>query len=275
MLVRGHRTLRINPQTPRVRDRELLRDERRHPRRDGGRILSQERTQHPHRPPLHREPEPILIPALAPKQAQRLAVQPEEALQLKRRRISREPPETRDLLPRQKLDRHRPTTLRRQTRHQHPTTPVLALNPVPFFPEPVQRPADRRTPPPRHQADTQSPPDLPPQRRPHLRAHQHHRNRATDPRANRNRTTQTTARERAAARAAARAPRRQTHRPQRALNLPRTRPYLHPHRHRARPPHPHPTPHPRTTPDHATLARTKARRTSTLVVRKMGLGRGP
>ncbi|MGB0098337.1 MAG: hypothetical protein WBP81_38080, partial [Solirubrobacteraceae bacterium] len=135
----------------------------------------------------------------------------------------------------------------------------------------LQRPADRRTPPPRHQADTQSPPDLPPHRRPHLRAHQHHRNRATDLRANRNRATQTTARERAAARAAAREPRRETHRPQRALNLPRTRPHSHPHRHRARPPHPHPTPHPRTTPDHATLARTKPGRTSTFVVRKMGL----
>ena len=51
----------------------------------------------------------------------------------------------------------------------------------------LQRPADRRAPPPRLQTDPQSPADLPAQRRPHLRADQHHRDRAADLRTDRNR----------------------------------------------------------------------------------------
>ena len=125
----------------------------------------------------------------------------------------------------------------------------------------LQRPADRRAPPPRLQADTQGPPDLPAQRRPHLRAHQHHRDRAADLRTDRDRATQSDSRRRTATRPAAREPRRQTHRTQRARRLPRTRPHLHPRRHRTRPPHPHPTPRPRTTPDHTTLARANSQQT--------------
>ena len=80
-------------------------------------------------------------------------------------------------------------------------------------------------------------------------------------------------RDRAAPRPAAREPRRETHRPQRARRLPRTRSHLHPRRHRARPPHPHPTPRPRTPPDHTTLARTTSGTPNPFVVRKMGLAR--
>ena len=122
----------------------------------------------------------------------------------------------------------------------------------------LQRPADRRAPPPRLQTDTQSPPDLPPQRRPHLRAHQHHRDRSADLRTDRNRDPQSARRDRADPRPAAREPLSETHRTQRARRLPRTRPHLHPHRDRTRPTHPHPTPRPRTPPDHATLARATA-----------------
>ena len=59
----------------------------------------------------------------------------------------------------------------------------------------LQRPADRRTPTPRLQADPQSPADLPAQRRPHLRADQHHRDRAADLRTDRDRTPQSTRRQ--------------------------------------------------------------------------------
>ena len=139
----------------------------------------------------------------------------------------------------------------------------------------LQRPADRRAPPPRLQTDTQSPPDLPPQRRPHLRAHQHHRDRSADLRTDRNRDPQSARRDRADPRPAAREPLSETHRTQRARRLPRTRPHLHPHRHRTRPPHPHPTPRPRTPPDHATLARATAGSPNPFVARKMGLAPAP
>ena len=113
MLVRGLRSLRVGSETQRVRDLELLSDERRDARRNRRRILAQERTQHPHRPPLDREPQPVLVSTLLGDQAQRLSVQSEAPLQLKRRRISGEPSEARDLLIRQKLDRHGPASLRK------------------------------------------------------------------------------------------------------------------------------------------------------------------
>ena len=47
-------------------------------------------------------------------------------------------------------------------------------------PTALQRPADRRAPPPRPQTDPQSPPDLPTQRRPRLRATEHRRDLTTD-----------------------------------------------------------------------------------------------
>ena len=47
-------------------------------------------------------------------------------------------------------------------------------------PRALQGPADRRAPPPRLQTDPQGPPDLPAQRRPHLRPDQHRRPRAAD-----------------------------------------------------------------------------------------------
>ena len=135
----------------------------------------------------------------------------------------------------------------------------------------LQRAADRRAPPPRLQTITQSPADLPAQRRPHLRAHQHHRNRAPDLRTDRNRDTQRARRYRAAPRPAAREPLSETHRTQRARRLPRTRPHLHTRRHRTRPPHPDSTPCPRATPDHTTLARATASTANPFLARKMGL----
>ena len=45
-------------------------------------------------------------------------------------------------------------------------------------PAALQRPTDRRTSPPRHEANAEGPPDLPAQRRPRLRAAQHRRDRA-------------------------------------------------------------------------------------------------
>ena len=71
-------------------------------------------------------------------------------------------------------------------------------------------------------------------------------------------------------RPAARGPRRQANRTQRPRRLPRTRPHLHPRRHPTRPPHPHPTPHPRTAPDHTTLARAAAGRTSPFITVAVG-----
>ena len=118
---------------------------------------------------------------------------------------------------------------------------------------------------------TQSPADLPAQRRPHLRAHQHHRNRAPDLRTDRNRDTQRARRYRVAPRPAAREPLSETHRTQRARRLPRTRPHLHTRRHRTRPPHPDSTPCPRATPDHTTLARATASTANPFLARKMGL----
>ena len=55
--------------------------------------------------------------------------------------------------------------------------PPRARSP-PTSPQALQRPTDRRTPPPRRQTITQGPPDLPPQRRPHPRPDQHRRPRA-------------------------------------------------------------------------------------------------
>lgn len=119
----------------------------------------------------------------------------------------------------------------------------------------LQGPADRRAPPPRHQADTQSPPNLPAQRRPHLRPDEHRRHRAADLRPDRVPNPPST-RPRTAARPAARRPRRQAHRPQHPQRLPRPRPHLHPQRHPPGPPHPHPTTHPRPPQHPAALART-------------------
>ena len=90
----------------------------------------------------------------------------------------------------------------------------------------LQRPADRRAPPPRRQADAQSPPDLPAQRRPHPR-----------PVSlvgiallifGLIETQSATPQRRPTPRPAARRPRRHTHRPQHPRRLPRPRPHLHP-----------------------------------------------
>ena len=48
------------------------------------RILAQERTQHQHRAPLNREPEPVLITTLIANQPQSVSIQPEEPLKLER-----------------------------------------------------------------------------------------------------------------------------------------------------------------------------------------------
>jgi DNA-binding winged helix-turn-helix (wHTH) protein len=93
------------------------------------------------------EPQPVLVAPLLADQARGLSIKPEAALQLKRRRISRESPEPLDLLIRQKLDRHEAASLRtrrRQRQHQQSENAVLALIPLPFFPKPVRRAKSRR-----------------------------------------------------------------------------------------------------------------------------------
>ena len=136
-------------------------------------------------------------------------------------------------------------------------------------PAALQRPADRRAPPPRPQTDAEGPPDLPAQRRPRLRADQHRRDLAADLRTDRSPDPRRARRRPATPRTAARRPRRQTHRPQHPRRLPRPRPHLHPHRHPTRPAHRHPTTHPRPTQNPAALANTG--RPCPHELRKMGL----
>jgi hypothetical protein len=78
-------------------------------------------------------------------------------------------------------------------------------------PDALQRPADRRATPPRCQADTQSPPDLPTQRRPHPRSHTPRRDRTADLRRDPVTDPPRTRPRRAATRPTARRTRRQAH----------------------------------------------------------------
>ena len=135
MLIRRLRPLRIRPQARRVLDPQLLADERDHARWHRRWVLAQERAQHPHRPPLHPEPQPILITPLRRHQPPRIPIQAKEPLQLKRRRIGYEPAEPRDLTLRQKLDRHRRRGYASWTTGTD-GRPVLAPNSVPILARP-------------------------------------------------------------------------------------------------------------------------------------------
>ncbi len=117
MLVRRLWALRVGLQARGIGDSELLGDESRHAGRNRRWIIAQERAKQPHPAPLHREAQPVLLATLALQQPQRLGVQPEAPLQLKRRRISDEPPEPRELLLGEELDRHEAASLRARRRH--------------------------------------------------------------------------------------------------------------------------------------------------------------